>query len=58
MYPNEVDGSANTVDPDQTALLEQSDLSLHCLLKTFYPKYRTLLIARLPRLLRTLEKIT
>ena len=32
MSPNDVDGMAKSVDPDQTApLKEQSDLGLHCL---------------------------
>ena len=32
MCPNDADGMANSVDTDQTE--EQSDLGLHCLLKT------------------------
>ena len=31
MGPKDVDGIANSVDPDQTA---QSDLALHCLLRS------------------------
>ena len=31
MSPNDADGMANSVDPDQTAPQEQSDLGLHCL---------------------------
>ena len=38
MCPKGADGMANSVDPDQTAPLEeQSDLGLHCL-PTTYPK--------------------
>ena len=33
MHPKDVNGMANSVDPDQTARFEQSDLDLHCLLK-------------------------
>ena len=32
MCPNDADGMANSVDPDQSAQ-EQPDLHLHCLLK-------------------------
>ena len=28
---------SNSVDPDQTALQEQSDLGLHCLFRQFCP---------------------
>ena len=40
MHPKDAEEIANSVDPDQTAPLEQSDLGLHCLprpicLKTF-----------------------
>ena len=31
MHPKDADGMANSVDPDQTASLKQSDLGLHCL---------------------------
>ena len=37
MLPKDGDGMANSVDPDQTALKEQSDLDLHCLLKPTCP---------------------
>ena len=33
MHVNYADGLANIVGPDQTALWEQSDLGLHCLLR-------------------------
>ena len=33
MHPNDADGMANSVDPDQ----EQSDLGLHCLLRPVCP---------------------
>ena len=33
MSPNDADGMANSVDPDQTA-----DLGLHCLPRPVYPK--------------------
>ena len=36
--PKEAAGIANSVDPDQTALLEQSDLGLHCLPIPVCPK--------------------
>ena len=35
MSPNDADGMANSVDPDQTA---QSDLGLHCLPRRICPK--------------------
>ena len=42
MSPNDADGMANSIDPDQTAprllLLEQSDLGLHCLPRPVCPK--------------------
>ena len=43
MSPNDADGMANSVDPDQTAPLgavleEQSDLGLHCLPRHICPK--------------------
>ena len=38
MGPNDADGMANSVDPDQTALEEQSDLGLHCLPRPICPK--------------------
>ena len=31
LCPKGADGMANSVDPDQTTLEEQSDLGLHCL---------------------------
>ena len=34
MCPKDVEGMANSVDPDQTAPQEQSDLGLHCLPRT------------------------
>ena len=34
MSPNDADEMANSVDPDQ----EQSDLGLHCLLRSICPK--------------------
>ena len=33
MHPKDADGMANSADPDQTALVEQSDLGLHCLFR-------------------------
>ena len=38
MSPNDADGMANSVDPDQTAPLEESDLGLHCLPRHICPK--------------------
>ena len=38
MSPNDADGMTNSVDPDQTAPLEQSDLGLHCLSRHICPK--------------------
>ena len=37
MHPNDADEIANSVDPDQTAHLEQSDLVLTCLLSPDCP---------------------
>ena len=37
MGPKGADGMANIIDPDQTALQEQSDLSLYCLLRPICP---------------------
>ena len=37
MSPNDADGMANSVDPDQTAPLE-TDLGLHCLPRPICPK--------------------
>ena len=37
MHPEDIDGMANSVDPDQTAPEEQSDLGLHCLLRPICP---------------------
>ena len=36
MPPKDVDRMANRVVPDQTALQEQSDQNLHCLLRHIY----------------------
>ena len=36
VYIGDALGMANSVDPDQTAK-KQSDLGLHCLLKTIFP---------------------
>ena len=33
MSPKGADRITNSVDPDQTALYDQSDLGLHCLLR-------------------------
>ena len=33
MPPKDIERMANSVDPDQTALKEQSDQNLHCLLR-------------------------
>ena len=38
MSPNDADGMVNSVDSDQTALQEQSDLGLHCLPRHICPK--------------------
>ena len=39
MGPNDAEGIANSVDPDQTAPLEEhSDLGLHCLPRHICPK--------------------
>ena len=38
MGPNDADEMANSVDPDQTAPLEQSDQGLHCLPRPVCPK--------------------
>ena len=35
MHPKDADGMANSIDPDQTALEEQSDLDRHCLPRPF-----------------------
>ena len=37
MHPKDADGMANNVAPDQTAPQEQSDLGLHCLLRSTLP---------------------
>ena len=37
MHPKDIDGMANSVDPDQTASLEQSDLGLHYLFRPMCP---------------------
>ena len=37
MPPKDVDRMANSVDPDQTALKEQSDQNLHCLFRNICP---------------------
>ena len=38
MSPKDADRMANSVDPDQTGPLEQSDQGLHCLPRTNCPK--------------------
>ena len=39
MHPKDAEGIANSVDPDQTAPVEeQSDLGLHCLPRPVCPK--------------------
>ena len=38
MSPNDADGMANSVDPDQTAPLGAADLGLHCLPRHICPK--------------------
>ena len=38
MCPNNADGVANSVDPDQTLLQEQTDLGTHCLPRPVCPK--------------------
>ena len=38
MCPKDADGITNSVDTDQTLIKEQSDLGLHCLLRSVYPK--------------------
>ena len=37
MYQRDTEETANSVDTDQTAPKEQSDLGLHCLLRPIYP---------------------
>ena len=37
MRLKDADGMTNSVDPDQTAHKEKSDLGLNCLLRTVYP---------------------
>ena len=37
IYSKDADGTADSVDPDQTAPKEQSDLGLHCLLRPVCP---------------------
>ena len=37
MSLQDVDGMANSVDPDQTAPKEQSDQGLHCFLRSSCP---------------------
>ena len=37
MSPSDIEETENSVDSDQTAPKEQSDLSLHCLLRPIYP---------------------
>ena len=39
MSPKGVDQMANSADPDQIALKDQSDLGLHCLLKPICHKH-------------------
>ena len=36
-FKKDADGMAKSVDPDQTAPREQSDLGLHCLLRPICP---------------------
>ena len=43
MFPKYTDRMANCVDPNQTAVLEQSDLGLHYLLRPFVPIYKAIL---------------
>ena len=38
MHPKDANGMKNTVDPDQNAAQEQSDLDLHCLPRPVCPK--------------------
>ena len=38
MHPKDADRIAYSVDPDQTLPTEQSDLGLHCMLRTIYKK--------------------
>ena len=38
MHPKDAEEIANSVDPDQTAPEEQSDLGLHCLPRPVCPK--------------------
>ena len=38
--PKDADGMANSVNPDQTAPLEQSDLGLHCLYRLIFPIHK------------------
>ena len=45
MHPNDADGMANSVDPDQTAP-HQSDLGLHCLLRPVR-KFRNITVSSL-----------
>ena len=40
MSPNDAEGIENSVDPDQTASLGQSDLGLHCLPRPICLKIR------------------
>ena len=37
MRSKDEDGMTNSIDPDQTAPEEQSDLGLHCFFKPIYP---------------------
>ena len=37
VHPNDTDGLANSVDPVQTALWEQSDLGMYCFLRLICP---------------------
>ena len=43
MCLQDADGMANSVDPDQTAPLEQSDLGLQCLLDLSIRKLRIIM---------------
>ena len=37
LHPTDADGMANSANPDQTAPKEQSDLGLHCWLRSICP---------------------
>ena len=44
MHPKDADRIANSVDPDQTAPVEQSDLGLHCLPDLSVQKLRIIMV--------------